>query len=140
MREFAPGMTVHLHISNDDKIPHEFVLGTQAEIVKHAKMMRKNPEMEIANASSARVATGGTGEIVWQFSKAGNFPYACLIPGHWEAGMRGMVSVAPDQAATTSNAHVIPVRPPWPQAMTDTQAVKNPQGRYRAGQARHLAR
>lgn len=81
-------MTVHLHISNDDKIPHEFVLGTQAEIVKHAKMMRKNPEMEIANASSARVATGGTGEIVWQFDKALNFPCTSLIPVHWEAGCK----------------------------------------------------
>jgi len=86
--DMKQGKTVRLCICKADKIPHELVLGTPAETVKHAKMMRKSPEMEHADTSSARVATGGTGEIVWQFDKALNFPCTSLIPVHWEAGCK----------------------------------------------------
>ena len=34
-----------------------------------------------------------TGEIVWQFTKPGEFHYGCLIPGHFEAGMVGKLTV-----------------------------------------------
>jgi uncharacterized cupredoxin-like copper-binding protein len=36
---------------------------------------------------------GGVGEIVWTFTKAGTFSYGCLIPGHWEGGMKGSITV-----------------------------------------------
>ena len=36
---------------------------------------------------------GKTGELIWQFAKAGTFDFACLQPGHFEAGMMGTVSV-----------------------------------------------
>lgn len=88
------GETIRFRIRNDGKIPHEFVLGPRDEIAEHAEMMKKNPEMEHADAHSARVAPGKTGEIIWQFTQPGNFLYACLIPGHWEAGMQGTVTVA----------------------------------------------
>jgi len=134
--DMKQGKTVRLCICKADKIPHELVLGTPAETVKHAKMMRKSPEMEHADTSSARVATGGTGEIVWQFDKALNFPCTSLIP------VQGMVSVAPDQAATTSNAHVMPVAKTTALAASDdhyTSGEKSSRS-YRAGQARHQAR
>jgi len=41
----------------------------------------------------AHVKPGATGEIVWQFTQAGEFQFACLIPGHFEAGMFGKVVV-----------------------------------------------
>lgn len=37
----------------------------------------------------AHVKPGEAGEIIWQFSKAGEYVFACLMPGHLEAGMAG---------------------------------------------------
>lgn len=87
------GETVRLRITNIGKLPHEFVLGTRQELTEHAAMMRKMPNMVHTDASSARVAPGKSADIVWRFSKPGKFLYACLIPGHWEAGMQGSVTV-----------------------------------------------
>jgi len=39
------------------------------------------------------VAAGRQGDIVWTFNRAGTFHFGCLIPGHWEAGMRGLIHV-----------------------------------------------
>jgi uncharacterized cupredoxin-like copper-binding protein len=43
---------------------------------------------------AAAVAQGGKGEIVWRFNRAGRFDFACLVPGHYQAGMTGRISVA----------------------------------------------
>ena len=40
------------------------------------------------------VAPGKSGEIVWQFTKSGKIDFACLQPGHYDAGMKGAVNVA----------------------------------------------
>lgn len=88
------GETLRLRIHNDGKLPHEFVLGTQMEIAEHAEMMRKMPNMTHTDSSSVRVAPGAVGELVWKFSRVGTFLYACLVPGHWEAGMQGVVTVS----------------------------------------------
>jgi len=52
------------------------------------------PGMVHADASSASVAPGKSADIVWKFSAPGKFLYACLVPGHHEAGMEGAVTVA----------------------------------------------
>ena len=82
------GETVRLVAVNRGAQPHELVLGTMEELREHAQLMRKFPNM-------VRVAPGGRGEIVWQFTKPGEFSYACLMPGHFEAGMVGRVVVEP---------------------------------------------
>ena len=69
------------------------VLGTRKAIEEHAQLMKKFPEMEHADPNMAHVKPGQSGEIVWQFTKAGEFVFACLQPGHFEAGMVGTVSV-----------------------------------------------
>jgi len=92
---FAQGETVRLHIVNDGKLLHEFVLGSRQEIDEHADMMRKMPGMMHADASSVSVSPGGSADIVWKFSQPGKFLYACLAPGHHEAGMQGVVTVTP---------------------------------------------
>ena len=74
---------------------HEMVLGTMDELKKHAELMKKHPGMEHDEPYMAHVAPGKKGEIVWQFTKAGEFFYGCLIPGHFEAGMIGKVTVTP---------------------------------------------
>ncbi|WP_034303648.1 plastocyanin/azurin family copper-binding protein [Herbaspirillum sp. RV1423] len=87
------GETVKFIVKNSGKIKHEMVLGTMQELKEHAEVMRKNPEMEHADENQVSVDPGKTGEIVWQFTKAGTFDFACLQPGHFEAGMKGTVAV-----------------------------------------------
>jgi len=87
------GETVKFIVHNDGKQMHEMVLGTTEELKEHAELMKKFPEMEHADANMAHVKPGGSGEIVWQFTKAGEYQFACLIPGHYEAGMVGKVTV-----------------------------------------------
>jgi uncharacterized cupredoxin-like copper-binding protein len=95
------GETVKFVVRNDGRLLHEMVLGTPADLKAHAALMQKFPEMEHASANMAHVKPGASGEIVWQFTKAGDFQFACLQPGHFEAGMLGRVLVAGDQAAMT---------------------------------------
>ena len=87
------GETVKFVVHNDGKVLHEMVLGTKEAIKEHAELMKKFPEMEHADANMAHVKPGKAGEIVWQFTKPGEFQFACLQPGHFEAGMVGKVLV-----------------------------------------------
>jgi uncharacterized cupredoxin-like copper-binding protein len=87
------GDTVRFVVKNSGKVMHEMVLGTMRELKEHAELMKKHPGMEHDEAHMAHVEPGGTAEIVWQFTKAGEFHYGCLIPGHFEAGMVGRVTV-----------------------------------------------
>lgn len=91
--EVKRGETIRFMAKNIGKVKHEMVLGTDKEIKEHAEMMRKMPGMEHEDANQVKVEPGKTGEIVWQFSKAGTFSFACLEAGHFEAGMVGKVSV-----------------------------------------------
>ena len=88
------GETVRFIVKNSGKVKHEMVLGTEKELKEHAELMKKNPEMEHADDNMVTVAPGNTGEIIWQFTKAGKVDFACLQPGHYEAGMKGVVRVA----------------------------------------------
>ena len=88
------GETVRLRVANDGKLMHELVLGTEAALRKHAQAMRDNPAMAHHDEVNAvHVQPGADGELVWTFDRAGRFGYACLVPGHFEAGMVGTVIV-----------------------------------------------
>jgi len=87
------GETIRFVLTNGGKVLHEMVLGTPEELKKHAELMRKFPTMEHEEAYMAHVKPGAEGDIVWTFDKAGDFAFACLIPGHSEAGMVGKVVV-----------------------------------------------
>ncbi len=93
--EVREGDTVRLRAENKGKVLHEIVIGTKAELDAHAEMMKKHPGMEHDEPYMAHVATGKTGDIVWQFNRAGRFDFACLIPGHYQAGMTGTITVLP---------------------------------------------
>jgi uncharacterized cupredoxin-like copper-binding protein len=93
--EVREGDTVRFVVKNSGKVMHEMVLGTMTELKEHAEMMKKHPGMEHDEPYMAHVGPGKTAEIVWQFTKAGEFHYGCLIPGHFEAGMIGRVKVVP---------------------------------------------
>ena len=87
------GETVRFVAHNDGKLMHEMVIGTMKELKDHAELMRKFPDMEHDEPYMAHVAPGKRGEIVWQFTRAGEFRYACLVPGHMEAGMISKITV-----------------------------------------------
>jgi uncharacterized cupredoxin-like copper-binding protein len=87
------GETVRFVVRNHGKVMHEMVIGTMKELKDHAEMMRKFPNMEHDEPYMAHVAPGKQGEIVWQFTKPGEFYYACLVPGHMEAGMVAKITV-----------------------------------------------
>ena len=87
------GETVRLVIRNEGKMLHEFVIGTKPELDAHAAMMIKFPNMEHDEPYMAHVPAGKTGEIIWTFNRAGDFDFACLIAGHYQAGMVGKIAV-----------------------------------------------
>jgi len=87
------GEQVRIVVRNNGKLLHEMVLGSRDELEKHAALMRKFPTMEHDEPFMAHVDPGGTGEILWQFTKSGEFFYGCLVPGHFEAGMAGRIVV-----------------------------------------------
>ena len=79
--------------TNTGAMMHEFVLGTSDSLDEHAEMMVKFPGMEHAEPYMTHVAPGKRGEIIWKFSKSGEFAFGCLIPGHFDAGMKGIINV-----------------------------------------------
>lgn len=86
--------TVRLVVTNSGKVKHELMLGTDKELKAHYEVMKRNPEMEHDDANQVSLAPGATGEIVWQFTQPGKVEFACLQPGHLDAGMKGFVNVA----------------------------------------------
>jgi len=91
------GDTVRFVVRNTGRMLHEMVIGTPDELAKHAAMMARFPNMEHDEAYMVHVDPGKTREIVWQFNRTGRFEFACLIAGHYEAGMRGTITVNPKQ-------------------------------------------
>ena len=89
------GEIVRLVAVNKGTILHEMVLGTMTELKEHAELMKKHAGMEHDEPYMVHVAPGRKAELVWRFTKAGEFHYGCLVPGHLEAGMTGKVIVRP---------------------------------------------
>jgi uncharacterized cupredoxin-like copper-binding protein len=94
--DIRQGETIRIVLKNAGSLLHEYVLGTKAELDEHAALMVKFPTMEHEEPYMAHVAPGKTGEIVWTFNRAGEFDFACLIAGHYQAGMVGKVFVTPN--------------------------------------------
>jgi uncharacterized cupredoxin-like copper-binding protein len=90
------GESVRFVVTNRGQVPHEMVLGTKKELEAHAELMKKHPGMEHDQPYMLHVPPGRTYEMGWQFTKAGEFHFGCLIPGHFEAGMKGRVIVTDD--------------------------------------------
>ncbi len=92
------GETIRLLVRNTGAVPHELVLGTIKDLQAHAKAMQKFPDMEHEEPNMLAVAPGAQGELVWHFTNAMTLDFACLRPGHYEAGMKGKIEVAKGKA------------------------------------------
>ena len=99
------GETVRIVVKNSGAVKHELVLGTPEELKEHYAMMLKMPGMEHADDNMVSVAPGETGEVVWRFTRAGKVDFACLQPGHYDAGMKGLVTVAQGTRASKHDGH-----------------------------------
>ncbi len=87
------GQTIKFVVRNAGQVKHEMVIGSMTELQQHAEMKRKMPGMEHAEPNQVTLDPGQAGDLVWQFTKAGAADFACLLPGHFEAGMKGEVLV-----------------------------------------------
>ncbi len=89
------GETIRFVLKNEGKLRHEMVIGTRKELDEHATLMLKFPSMEHDEPYMAHVPSGKSGGIVWTFNRPGSFEFACLIAGHYQAGMVGKIVVQP---------------------------------------------
>ena len=87
------GDTVRFTVKNQGKQLHEMVIGTKKELDAHAALMVKFPNMEHDEPYMAHVASGKTQNLLWTFNRSGDFEFACLIAGHYQAGMAGKITV-----------------------------------------------
>ena len=92
--EVKEGEVVKLVVKNNGKLVHEIVIGTKKELDEHAALMVKFPTMEHDEPYMAHVNPGKKGALVWNFNRPGEFDFACLIAGHYQAGMVGKITVA----------------------------------------------
>lgn len=98
-------------MKNSGAVKHELVIGTPQALKEHYAMMLKMPGMEHAEANMVTVAPGKTGEVVWRFTKTGKVDFACLQPGHYDAGMKGFVQLAQEAGSAATGSRSEKARP-----------------------------
>ncbi|WP_426212131.1 plastocyanin/azurin family copper-binding protein [Massilia sp. TWP1-3-3] len=97
---FAPGElsvehgeTIRFIVRNQGKVQHEIVIGTRDDI---ANRRQSGHHGHGAGSAMLHVAPGASEQFLWQAELSGELEYACLLPGHYEAGMRGTILVLPN--------------------------------------------
>lgn len=104
------GETVRFILRNAGSMQHEFVLGNEKELADHAAMMRRMPGMRHTDPNMMTLGAGQTRDLVWHFTKAGAVGFACLQPGHYDAGMKGEIVVSVPGAPLASRLDQAPPR------------------------------
>jgi len=93
------GQTVRFVVTNKSEIEHELALGDAATQIAHRKEMAEMAEhggaMHHGDPNAVSVEPGKTAELIWRFTRAGNVEFDCNVPGHYEAGMKGVIVVRP---------------------------------------------
>jgi uncharacterized cupredoxin-like copper-binding protein len=105
--QVVQGETIRISVVNLGKIKHEMVLGSEAEIKAHEALMKKHPDMEHADENQISLNPDSKGSIIWQFTKSGKVSFACLQPGHYDAGMKGTIHVVSKKKKLEKNASTI---------------------------------
>lgn len=90
------GETVRFVVTNAGDAQHSFTLGTPAYQHRHEEAMAGMPTGELADhmddtPNGVVVSPGETGTLTWTFEQGGPVQFACHIPGHYRAGMKGAV-------------------------------------------------
>ncbi len=94
------GETVLFKLHNGGTVMHEFMLGTAAMQTAHRRMMAAEAEKglpphhhHMGNAVS--LDPGQSASLAWTFTQPGTVEYDCNLPGHYESGMKGAITVTP---------------------------------------------
>jgi uncharacterized cupredoxin-like copper-binding protein len=98
--QVAAGETLKLVVHNSGELLHEMVLGSEAALKVHALEMKQSAGNSSGHNHASghdlmalSVKPGETKEWVIRFDQAQTLQMACLVPGHFEAGMKGQVTV-----------------------------------------------
>jgi uncharacterized cupredoxin-like copper-binding protein len=89
------GEVLRLIVVNTGKVKHELVVGQARELAEHAKSMRQSKGEHHHHDNAVSVEPGQSAILMFTFDKAGEWGMACFEPGHYEAGMKGLVQVKP---------------------------------------------
>lgn len=137
--EVKQGEVVKFVVRNGGQVLHEMVIGNKKTLDEHAALMVKFPNMEHDEPYMAHVVPGKASQMIWNFNRAGDFDFACLVAGHYQAGMVGKIKVIAagktDLSAvspgfvkvqnTAPDAAAMPAKPAVPSAdMTDAEVRK----------------
>lgn len=93
----AAGEVVTFKVTNDGKIPHDFVLGDVAVQDEHeAEMqdMTDSDSMGHDEPNAFVIDPGETKEMTWHMTQSGEILMGCHQPGHYVAGMKGTIDVS----------------------------------------------
>lgn len=100
-----PGETIHFRIKNEGRQIHEFNIATaqmhtqhQAEMQNHINsghmtMTDRGHGKDHDHANSLLLNPGESGDLVWSFDRADDLEFACNVPGHYQSGMLGAITV-----------------------------------------------
>ena len=103
--EVAEGETIRFVIENAGEFVHEFALGTRKMNEGHSAEMLMmmetgmlgadtvNGKMDHDDPNSLLLEPGKTGELVWTFSGPTTIEFVCNVPGHYESGMVGPLTI-----------------------------------------------
>lgn len=89
------GEVVKIAARNAGKQMQEVAIGTAAELKEHADMLKKFPGMQASRANRASARGGQTVDLVWQFTRPGDFAIACAPVGQFVEKGTAKVTVTP---------------------------------------------
>lgn len=99
--EFSPasiavsvGETVTFRVTNTGDLPHDFTLGdSHTQAAHEAEMAEGMSEDAHAEPNVLSLDAGETGELTWRFTAPDTIQYGCHVPGHYDAGMVGTLTI-----------------------------------------------
>ena len=91
--EAQAGEPIRIILLNKGNVDHELVIGTEKEIIAHAKEMASPGAKGHHHTNEISAKPGQQAELVWTFKEPGKYAMACFEPGHYEAGMKGTINV-----------------------------------------------
>ena len=92
------GETIRFVVRNIGQLQHSFTLGTPTGQEAHEKEMQGMAVEDMAghmanDPTGMVIQPGETGQLTWRFTESGPVEFACHIPGHYPAGMKGRIRI-----------------------------------------------
>ena len=87
------GETIKFVLKNAAKSPIGIALGTATEQKERTAMLKQFPKMEMNQPNQVQAKPGEAGELIWQFTKAGEFNFGCAAAACVSAGVSAKILV-----------------------------------------------